>query len=75
MNLGFHNKHLYTINSMDIVSQDNVQDLGVYITSDLSWHQHRIMTATKINGVATAILHSFTCQDVNIYMILKSGRF
>ena len=35
MYFGFHNKHrIYKLNGMDIVEQNDVRDLGVYIASD-----------------------------------------
>ena len=66
---GFHNKHrIYKLNGMDIVEQNVVRDLGVYIASDFSSHSHCIQVARKANIIANAILHSFVSQDIKIYM-------
>jgi hypothetical protein len=69
MYFGFHNKHrIYKLNGVDIVEQNVVRDLGVYIASDFSWHSHCVQVARKANIIANAILHSFVSQDINIYM-------
>ena len=69
MYFGFHNKHrIYKLNGMDIVKQNVVRDLGVYIASDFSSHSHCIQVARKANIIANAILHSFVSQDIKIYM-------
>ena len=53
----FHNKHrIYELNGMDIVEQNFVRDLGVYIASDFSSHSHCYQVARKANIIAIAIL-------------------
>ena len=52
---GFLNKHrIYKLNSIDIVEQNVVRDLGVYIASDFSSHFHCIQVARKANIIANA---------------------
>lgn len=67
--LGSQNpRRVYDINGSAIVSKEVIKDLGVHVSSTLSWHSHCIETAKKANSVANAIIHSFSCNDVSIYM-------
>ena len=69
MYFGLHNKHrIYKLNGINIVEQNVVRDLGVYIASDFSSHSHCIQVVRKANITANAILHSFVSQDIKIYM-------
>ena len=69
MYFGLHNKHrIYKLNGINIVEQNVVRDLGVYIASDFSSHSHCIQVVRKANIIANAILHSFVSQDIKIYM-------
>ena len=69
MYFGFNNKHrIYKLNGTDIVEQNVVRNLGVYIALDFSCHSHCIQVATKANIIANAILHLFVSQNIKIYM-------
>ena len=58
----------YSINGINIAAQDVIRDLGIQVTSDLNWHSHCVDIARKANITANAILHSFVCKDVEVYM-------
>ena len=67
--IGKHNSiHAYTINSKAISVINVIKDLGVYISNDVTWNAHATETVKKANRLANTILHSFHCNDVNIYL-------
>jgi hypothetical protein len=69
LHLGSKNPQMqYTINGVNIQGKDQVKDLGVIISNDLSWRAHCVETVRKANCVANAILHSFECDDISVYM-------
>jgi hypothetical protein len=48
-----HNKKRnYTLNGINIMAQDVIKDLCIYISADLSWHVHCVEIAKKANAVA-----------------------
>ena len=61
-------KNSYIINGQKVTYKDCVRDLGVYVSSDLSWRSHCVEMCRKANGVAHAILHMFKTNNINIYM-------
>ena len=61
-------KQAYQITNTVITSKENVQNLGIYITTDQSWSIHCQETARKANDVSYFILYSFKSHEVNLYM-------
>jgi hypothetical protein len=45
-----------------------MKDLGVFISSDLSWHANVLEVCRKANFVCNTILHSFKSHDILLYM-------
>jgi ribonuclease P/MRP protein subunit RPP40 len=69
LHLGPKNPHIqYKIKDVNIQAKGLVKDLGVVMSDDLSWHAHCVETVKKANCVANAILHSFACNDISVYM-------
>jgi ribonuclease P/MRP protein subunit RPP40 len=69
LHIGVRNPHnLYNINGVNITAMNTVKDLGVHVTSDLSWSVHVNEVAKKANKVANVILHAFKCHNVDLYM-------
>ena len=67
--LGYHNpKNIYFISGAAVQSKECMKDLGVIVSNDFSWHTHCFEIVKKASYVANAILHSFLCDDVSIYM-------
>ena len=69
LHLGIHNpKRIYTVNNCPVQSKDVVKDLGIAMCSDLSFSTHCMDVVRKAMYIANAILHSFLCKDVSVYM-------
>jgi hypothetical protein len=61
-------KHSYYVNNKLVATTDNVKDLGILITSDLSWHAQCTYVCKKANFIANTIVRAFKCRDVSMYM-------
>ncbi len=69
MHIGLRNpKQVYKINNVDIIAVQSIKDLGVYVSEDLLWHEHILVTTKKASRVANVILHSFKSRNLDLYM-------
>ena len=59
---------MHILNNVNLNIVDSDKNLGVIVTSDLSWHTNVIEVVKKINKITNAILHAFCSHDINLYM-------
>jgi hypothetical protein len=69
LHIGLKNpKRVYTINGHNVIYSDCVRDLGVYVSSNLTWRYHCVEMCKKANRVANSVLHMFKCSNIQLYM-------
>jgi hypothetical protein len=58
----------YNISGTVITVVDKIKDLGIYVTSNLSWSVHVHEVVKKANKMCNVILHAFVSRNVDLYM-------
>ena len=58
-------RHVYNINSQNIVAMETVKDFGVHVTSDLNWSVQVNEVIKTANWITNIILHTFRCHNVD----------
>ena len=58
--------HVYSINSCVIQNDNQYKDIGIIVSSDLSWNNHIIYIAAKAYKILALLRHSFrNCNSVH----------
>ena len=61
-------QHNYHVENQTLENTETIKDLGIYVTSTLSWSYYCNEIAKKANKVANSIQHTFRSTDINLYV-------
>ena len=51
-------RNVYVLKNVNLDVVDSIKDLGVIVTSDLSWHMNVVEVVKKANKISRAILQN-----------------
>ena len=61
-----NSRNVYVLNNFNLNIVDSVEDLGVIVTSDLSWHMNVIEVVKKAGKISKALLCAFCSHVINL---------